>query len=40
MLSLMGKPGLGTVLRPELLSRPDVHIEISDLQHRFDPSKG
>jgi L-alanine-DL-glutamate epimerase-like enolase superfamily enzyme len=40
MLSLMGKPGLGTALRPELLGQPDVHIEISDLQHRFDPSKG
>jgi galactonate dehydratase len=40
MLSLAGKPGLGTALRPELLTRPDVHIEVSDLQHRFDPSKG
>jgi galactonate dehydratase len=40
MLSLAGKPGLGTALRPELFNRPDAHIEVSDLQHRFDPSKG
>ncbi|OGO31278.1 MAG: hypothetical protein A2Z16_13750 [Chloroflexi bacterium RBG_16_54_18] len=40
MLSLPEKPGLGTALRPEILTRPDVHIEVSDLQHRFDPSKG
>jgi L-alanine-DL-glutamate epimerase-like enolase superfamily enzyme len=39
MLSLAERPGLGTKLRPEVLSRPDVHIEISDLQHRYDPSK-
>jgi len=24
----------------ELLARPDVHIEVSDEQHRFDPSRG
>lgn len=40
MLSLPGKPGLGTALREEVLSRPDVHIEVSDEQHRFDPSRG
>ena len=40
MLTLPENPGLGTALRPEILTRPDVHIEVSDLQHRFDPSKG
>lgn len=39
LLSLPQKPGLGTALRPEVLNRPDVHIEVSDLQHRYDPSK-
>jgi L-alanine-DL-glutamate epimerase-like enolase superfamily enzyme len=40
MLSLEESPGLGTALREEVLKRPDVHIEISDLQHRYDPSRG
>ncbi len=40
MLSLEGKPGLGTALREEVLGRSDVHIEVSDLRHRFDPSRG
>ncbi len=40
MLSLPEKPGLGTALREEILRRPDVHIEISDMEHRFDPSRG
>ena len=38
-LSLPEKPGLGTKLREEILSRPDVHIEVSDLQHHHDMSK-
>jgi galactonate dehydratase len=40
LLSLAETPGLGTALREEILKRPDVHIEISDLQHRYDPSRG
>jgi DNA-binding transcriptional regulator YhcF (GntR family) len=40
MLSLPERPGLGTALREEVLSRPDVHIEVSDEQHRHDGSKG
>lgn len=40
MLSLPGKPGLGVQLRPEILNRPDAHREVSDEQHKFDPSKG
>ncbi len=40
MLSLPERPGLGTALREEVLSRPDVHIEVSDTEHRFDGSKG
>jgi len=40
MLSLPEKPGLGTTLREEILSRSDAHVESSDLEHRFDPSKG
>ncbi|HVU10745.1 MAG TPA: mandelate racemase/muconate lactonizing enzyme family protein [Phototrophicaceae bacterium] len=39
MLALEGKPGLGTALREEVLSRSDVHIEVSDLQTRHDLSK-
>ena len=31
MITLSGKPGLGTALREEVLQRPDVHIEVSDL---------
>ncbi len=30
MISLEGKPGLGTKLREEVLSRADVHIEVSE----------
>jgi L-alanine-DL-glutamate epimerase-like enolase superfamily enzyme len=40
MISLSDKPGLGTALREEVLNRPDAHLEFSDEQHRFDPSKG
>ena len=40
MISLSDKPGLGTALREEVLSRSDVHLEFSDEQHRFDPSRG
>jgi L-alanine-DL-glutamate epimerase-like enolase superfamily enzyme len=40
MISLSDKPGLGTALREEVLSRSDVHMEFSDEQHRFDPSSG
>jgi L-alanine-DL-glutamate epimerase-like enolase superfamily enzyme len=40
MLSLPGKPGLGVQLREEVLTRADVHREVSDEQHKFDPSKG
>jgi len=32
MISLEGKPGLGTKLREEVLSRPDVHIEVSEVK--------
>jgi galactonate dehydratase len=39
MLSLPETPGLGTALREEVFQRADVHIEISDLEHRYDPSK-
>ena len=31
MISLEGKPGLGTKLRDEVLSRADVHIEVSEI---------
>lgn len=40
MCILSERPGLGTAMRPQVLSRPDVHIEVSDEKHRFDPSKG
>ena len=40
MLALPGRPGLGTALREEVLSRPDVHIEVSDEKRLFDPSRG
>ncbi len=40
MLFLPESPGLGTALREEVLERPDLHVEISDLQHRYDPSRG
>ena len=31
MISLEGKPGLGTSLRPEVFKRKDVHVEVSSL---------
>ncbi len=31
MITLAGKPGLGTALREEVLNRPDVHIEVSEV---------
>lgn len=40
MILLSDRPGLGTALREEVLNRPDAHLEFSDEQHRFDPSKG
>jgi L-alanine-DL-glutamate epimerase-like enolase superfamily enzyme len=40
MLSLLEKPGLGTALREEVLRRPDVHIEVSDISQKRDASKG
>ena len=40
MITLGDKPGLGTALRPEVLQRPDVHMEFSDASHRIDMSKG
>ena len=40
MISLSDNPGLGTALREEVLNRPDVHLEFSDEQRHFDPSKG
>ncbi len=40
MLSVPNTPGLGTALREEVLHRPDVHVEVSDLQQRFDASRG
>ena len=40
MLTLPERPGLGTALREEVLQRPDVHLEVSDEQHRYDGSKG
>jgi galactonate dehydratase len=39
MLSLPETPGLGVKLREEVLRRPDVHIEVSDVQHRHDVSR-
>ena len=39
MVGLEGKPGLGTALRPEVLQRPDVHIEVSDINSGFSASK-
>ncbi|MBC7813909.1 MAG: mandelate racemase/muconate lactonizing enzyme family protein [Burkholderiales bacterium] len=40
MLSLPEKPGLGTALREEVLQRPDVHIEVSDISQKRSASKG
>lgn len=40
MLSLPESPGLGTSLREEVLDRSDVHVEFSDEEHKYDPSKG
>lgn len=40
MISLGGKPGLGAALRDEVLKRPDVHIEFSDVNHRINMAKG
>lgn len=34
MVTLSDKPGLGTKLRPEVLTRKDAHVEISDLSNR------
>jgi hypothetical protein len=40
MITLAGKPGLGTALREEVLHRPDAHLEFSDETHRINMSKG
>jgi len=40
MLALPDRPGLGTALRPEVLSRSDVHIEVSDETHRINMARG
>ncbi len=40
MLTLPEAPGLGTALREEVLRRADVHVEVSDEKHHYDPSKG
>ena len=40
MLTLPETPGLGAALRPEILRRPDAHIEVSDIKNKYDPSKG
>jgi len=40
MITLAGKPGLGTALRDEVLTRPDAHLEWSDETHRINMSKG
>lgn len=40
MLSVPNTPGLGTALREDVLTRPDVHIEVSDVQQRYDASRG
>jgi L-alanine-DL-glutamate epimerase-like enolase superfamily enzyme len=40
MISLPERPGLGAALRPEVLNRPDAHMEFSDEKHRIDMSKG
>src|SRR5262245_42528981 len=40
MLTLPEKPGLGTALREEVLQRPDVHVEISDISQKRGASRG
>ncbi len=40
MITVSGKPGLGTALREEVLRRPDAHMEFSDETHRINMSKG
>jgi galactonate dehydratase len=40
MLSLPERPGLGTALRKEVLQRPDVHSEVSDISQKREASKG
>ena len=40
MISLPERPGLGAALRPEVLNRPDAHMEFSDEKHRINMSKG
>lgn len=39
MCVLGDKPGLGSALRPEVLNRPDAHVEVSDEKQKYDPSK-
>ncbi len=40
MLTLPEKPGLGTALRGDVLQRPDVHIEVSDISDTRKASRG
>ena len=40
MLTLPEKPGLGTALREEVLQRPDVHVEVSDISDKRGASRG
>jgi len=39
-LEFPDRPGLGTALRPEVLARGDVHIEVSDASSLKDVSGG
>jgi galactonate dehydratase len=40
MLTLPEKSGLGTALREEVLQRPDVHVEVSDISDTRKASRG
>lgn len=40
MLLVPNTPGLGIALREDVLNRLDVHVEVSDLQQRYDASRG
>ena len=39
-LEFPDRPGLGTALRPEVLARSDVHVEVSDVSSLKDVSTG
>ena len=38
-LMLAERPGLGTALREEVLTRPDAHVEVSSARNLVDMSK-